>query len=657
MSDHQRMLPRTKHFRRRLSGLHLTLCCCASPLLALTATAATPTLADFKRMSLEELMEIEVFSASRRLEPTQSVPSAVFVLTSEDLRRSRVTSIPEALRLVPGVQVGRVDANKWAVSMRGFNSREANKLLVLLDGRSIYDPLFSGVLWESQDVMLEDVDRIEVIRGPGGTVWGANAFNGVINIISKPASATQGGLTSVSAGDQETYSGAFRFGWQPTQLQAARIYVKTYEREEGHSRLVEPNDDASMFRTGFRWDRGTSQDDMRLSGDLYDATAGDRQDPMLVQDVGHQGHNLTGQWSRKLSASNTVQARFTYDFVALDGLFFDQDRRTYDLELQQTVSAFADHLIVWGAGYRRMRDATESGLATFVDVLPKRRDDTVLNGFVQDTVTLVPDTLNLVLGIKYERTDYADGEWLPNVRLSWTPRNQQTLWAAVSEATRVPSRLESDLTFFGTIRTGDNFAAEQVRAYELGQRWLLAKEFWLDLALFYNDYEDLRTSEAGGQLLNGMQGTTYGAELAARWEPVDRWRIDLAYTYLRSSLKLERTSTAGLGQVSLIEGLSPRQQISVRIAFNPLATVELDAALRYVDDLPSIADPVVPLEVEQYTVLDLAVSWRPIASLELALVGQNLLQDHHLEQDFALSASGLPTEVERQVYGKATWNF
>ena len=654
MRCHHRMVLLTDHSRARGCALWS---CVGAVLFATSAAAATPTLEDFKRMSLEELMEVRVFTASRRLEPTQSVPSAVFVLTSDDLRRSRATSIPEALRLVPGVQVGRVDANKWAVSMRGFNSREANKLLVLLDGRSIYDPLFSGVLWESQDVMLEDVDRIEVIRGPGGTIWGANAFNGVINIISKRASATQGGLSSVSAGDQETYTGAFRFGWQPTQDQAARVYVKTYEHDEGHSRIVRPNDDASMFRSGFRWDLDAAPGEFRVSGDLYDATTGDRQDPGLVQDVVHQGHNVTGQWVRKLSSSNSLQARFTYDFVALNGLFFDQDRRTYDLELQQTAQLSSQQLIVCGAGYRRTRDTTKSGLAAFVDVLPNRRDDTVLNGFVQDTITLLPRRLHLILGIKYERTDYAESEWLPNIRLSWTPSNQQTLWAAVSEATRVPSRLESDLTFFGTIRSGDNVRAEQVRAYEVGQRWLLTKQFWFDTALFYNDYDDLRTSEVGGRFGNGMQGATYGAELATRWEPTDRWRVDVAYTYLRSSLELVRSSTANASQVSLFEGLSPRQQVSIRTAFNPISSIELDATLRYVDDLPSVADAVVPLKVDQYTVLDLAVSWRPSASLEISLVGQNLLQDHHLEQDFALSSSGLPTEVERQMYGKASWKF
>lgn len=297
-----------------------------------------------------------------------------------------------------------------------------------------------------------------------------------------------------------------------------------------------------------------------------------------------------------------------------------------------------------------MRDHTESGLATIVDVLPERRDDMVFNAYVQDTITLIPDTLNLVAGIKYERTDYADSEVLPNLRVSWTPSDRQTLWAAISEATRVPSRLEADLTFFGTLRTGDSAKAEQVRAYELGQRWLVTKQFWFDLALFWNDYDDLRTTEAGGLLGNGMHGETYGAELATRWEPLSQWRIDVAYTYLRSSLELDRTSTASRGLVSLFEGLSPRQQVSLRVAFNPLGSVEVDAAVRHVEQLPSI-------DVDRYTVLDLAVGWHPLPSLEVSIAGQNLLQDHHLEQDFALSASGVPTEVERQIYGKANWRF
>jgi iron complex outermembrane receptor protein len=620
-------------------------------LLPVTAIAAGPTIEDLKRMSLDELLDVEVYTASRRLEPSLSVPSAVFVLTSDDLRHLHVTSIPEALRFVPGVQVGRVDANKWAVSMRGFNSREANKLLVLLDGRSIYDPLFSGVLWESQDVMLEDVDRIEVIRGPGGTVWGANAFNGVINIISKQAAETQGGLSSVSVGDQETYTAALRYGWRPRGDAAARVYVKAYEHETGHSRAAAPGDAATMFRSGFRWDWAASErDGLRISGDVFDATTGTREDPTLVQDVVHQGHNLTTQWTRELSPTNSLQARLTYDFVSLNGRFFDQDRRTYDLELQQTVQPSAMHAIVLGGGYRRMFDETRSGLAAFVDVLPRGRDDALFNVFAQDTITLLQDRVNLVLGLKYEKTDYAASEWLPNVRVAWTPSGVQTIWAAVSEATRVPSRLEADLTFFGSLRIGDNLRAEQVRAYELGQRWLVSEEFWCDVAVFYNDYDELRSSEAGGLLGNGMRGHTSGTELATRWQPSNRWRFDLAYTYLRSHLRIERSSTASPQLAAFIEGLSPEQQVSVRAAFNASATVELDAAVRYVDPLPA-------LQIEQYTVLDLAATWRPIPSLELSLVGQNLLQDHHLEQDFALSASGLPTEVERQFYARAAWGF
>jgi iron complex outermembrane receptor protein len=338
---------------------------------------------DLKQLSLEELMNVQVYSASRHLEPTQTVPSAIFVLTNEDLRRSHVTSVPEALRLVPGVQVGRVDANKWAVSMRGFNSREANKLLVLVDGRSIYDPLFSGMLWESQDFMLEDVDRIEVIRGPGGTLWGANAFNGIINIVTRNARDTQGLLASLTAGNEERYTVATRYGWQPTDRQAARVYAKAYERDTGFSDTTIPHDASRMRRAGFRWDwADEATDHVRVSGDVFDANTGIREDPTLVQDVEHQGRNILTRWNHKLAADNDLQAQFYYDHVSYDSFGFTQRRRTFDLELQQSVRVAGRHLIVWGGGFRALHDDTSSGLAGFVDVLPLERSDELKNLFV-----------------------------------------------------------------------------------------------------------------------------------------------------------------------------------------------------------------------------------------------------------------------------------
>jgi iron complex outermembrane recepter protein len=613
---------------------------------------AAETAADARELldfSLEELSRVRVFSASRQLEPTQGSPSAIFVLTRDDLLRSGVTTVPDALRLVPGVQVGRVDGNKWAVSMRGFNSREANKLLVLVDGRSIYDPLFSGMLWEAHDFLLEDIDRIEVIRGPGGTLWGANAVNGVINIITRHADATNGTFGMLTVGDEERYIAALRHGWQTGEEQDARVYIKARERDGGFSPDFAPADSLRDIRGGFRWDWARSDtDDLLISGDVFEASAGIRENAALAHRVEHSGHNLLARWSRQDPDGDGLRLQFYYDVVDYESIGFTQDRDTWDLEFQQSLHPAPRHRVVWGMAYRRVRDHALSALTGFVDILPAHRDDATQAVFLQDTFSLAPDRLNLVLGIKYEETDYADSAWLPNVRLAWTPSEDQTWWAAVSEATRVPSRLEADLTFLGSLRIGDELAAEKVRAYEAGHRRLLSSELWYDVALFYNDYDDLTEAEADGTLRNLMHGSTRGAEIAVRWEPLPRFRADVSYTWLSMDLELEPGSTADPGLPARHEGLAPRHQLTARGMLELGEALEIDATMRYVDELTAIGVP-------DYTQLDLALNWRPLDDWEFSLVGTNLLDSHQPEQDFAFSG-GLPSEVERSLYFRATWN-
>jgi iron complex outermembrane receptor protein len=610
--------------------------------------AETSTASILAEMTLEELADIKVFSASRHLEPTRGVASAIFVLTGEDLRRSGVTSVPDALRLVPGVQVGRVDANKWAVSMRGFNSREANKLLVLVDGRSIYDPLFSGMLWESQDFLLEDIERIEVIRGPGGTLWGANAFNGVINIITRHTDATNGSFASLAIGDEERYIAALRHGWAIGDRQDARLYLKARERDEGYSASTVPFDASRDMRGGFRWDWASgSGDSVSVSGDIFDATAGIREDPILAHKVKHGGHNVLTRWARQTSEESNWRLQFYYDYVDYDSIGFIQERKTYDLEFQQSLQAGSRNLVVWGLGYRRMRDHALSRLAGLVDVLPEHRDDAIETIFVQDTIALVPDTLKLIVGIKFEDTGYAPSQWLPNLRLSFTPRPERTWWAAVSEATRVPSRLEADLTFFNVIRIGDEVGAEEVLAYEAGYRQLVSPTLWFDLAVFHNDYDNLLTREADGSLRNFMHGHTQGVELASRWEPMPRVRFDGSYTYLDMNLRIEPQSTGSSFLDVLHEGLVSRHQLALRAMIGLTQDIDLDATARYVDELEA-------LDIPGYTQLDLTLRWRAGEYWEFSLVGSNLLDAHQPEQGFPLSG-GLASEVERSVYVRAAW--
>lgn len=612
---------------------------------------------DIKRLTLEELMQIDVYSASRRLEPVKGVASAVYVLTDDDIRRSRALTVPEALRLVPGVQVARVDASRWAVSIRGFNERITHNLQVMIDGRSVYDPLFAGVFWEAQDIMLEDVERIEVIRGPGGTLWGPNAVNGVINIITKPARDTQGALITAGAGTEERVFGAARYGWQTGAGQQARLYVKGFDREAGFTPAPPPRDRADMVRAGFRWDATPSaRDEITVSGDVYDGDAAQVLPPAAApqaQNIELKGGHLLTRWQRRYSATESLRLQFSYDNThqGAERVGIDSVRRhTYDVELQHNFQPLVGHQVTWGLGHRRTRDQIRTVPAGVVAPASRRDVSTYL--YLQDTVALSPERLHLTFGTKIENTDYSDVEWHPNVRLAWTPVPEQAWWAAVSRAVRVPSRLEQDL--LGGTGFGDRFAPEDVVAYEIGHRRLVTPGFWYDIAGFYNVYDHQRNFEPIPafpfvQLRNFLQGHTYGAELATRWQATPQLRFDTAYTYLRMNMELDPASAANDALVLGTEGASPRHQLVLRGAYNFAARWELDAAVRFVDKLRA-------LDIPAYTELDLGIGWHPAADLELSLVGQNLLDSRHPEQIFE-GNNGIATEVERSVYAKLTWKF
>lgn len=629
-----------------LSGIGVFVAMALAPPAARAVDVAT---LDIKRLSLEELAQIDVYSASRRTESVQGVPAAIYVLTNEDIRRARVTNIPDALRLVPGVNVARVDGNKWGVSIRGYlglagsaNARTSNKLLVLVDGRSIYDPLFGGTFWESQDMMLSDIDRIEVIRGPGGALWGANAVNGVINIITRHARDTQGGLVDVGGGTEERAFGATRYGWKMGDKQHARVYAKTVERDTGFSPSGNPHDAMRMYRTGFRWDgEPGARDALRVSGDWYGAEAEQRSNATTVSEVDHRGGNLLTSWERKLSDTQGLRLQFYFDYLEFGSPSLTEERDTYDLEFQHNFTLIERNRIVWGLGYRNTRDDIGTA-AGAID--PSRRTDVTASAFVQDTIALVPERLHFTIGTKFEHNDYTRYEWQPNARLAWTPSEREAWWAAASRAVRVPTRLEADIVI-ANVRLGDGVQTEKVYAYEVGHRRLLNKDLWIDLAGFYNDYEELSTIEAGTQFKNRMQGHTRGVEIATRWQATSSWRLDVAYTYLRMKMAVDAPS---LGQPTTMERSNPHYQFVLRSALDVTRDVQFDATLRSVDDLPAI-------NVPAYTVLDLGVSWLPIPDLELSLVGQNLLDSHHPEQ--AVVPNGAGTEVQRGYYAKLRWRF
>jgi iron complex outermembrane receptor protein len=607
---------------------------------------------DIKRLTLEELMSIDVYSASRRAEPVQGVPSAVFVLTNEEIRRSGVTNIPDALRLVPGVNVARVDGNKWGVSIRGnpggfagsAGARTSNKLLVLVDGRSIYDPLFGGTFWESQDTVLADIDRIEVIRGPGGSLWGANAVNGIINIITRHARETQGALVGVAVGTEERAAATARYGWQPRTDQHARVYAKTLERDTGFAPDGNPHDALEMYRAGFRWDWDQdARDTLRVSGDWFGANAEQRASTGAAQDVDHRGGNLLTRWERRVSRSEALRLQFYYDHFEFDAPTLGEKRDTYDIELQHDLVPHEKHRLIWGLGYRDTRDDIRAA-NNAID--PARRNDATASAFVQDTIALIPEQLNLTLGTKFEHNDYSGNEWQPSTRLAWTLNEREMWWAAASRAVRVPTRLDADL-FLGGVRLGDGVVTEKVYAYELGHRRLVTPELWLDVAAFRNEYRELVTIETGTLFRNRMHGHTYGLEIAARWKARPAWQLDAAYTYLKMNFDVDADSIATT-QPAATEQSNPNHQLVLRSALDVSDRLEFDTTLRHVDELPA-------LQVPAYTALDLGLTWLATPGLEVSLVGQNLLDSHHPEQQVV--ANGAATEVERGYYAKLRWRF
>jgi iron complex outermembrane receptor protein len=635
---------------------------------------------DLTELSIEDLMNIEVTSAAKKAEKLSEVAAAVFVITPEDIRRSGVTTIPEALRMVPGLQVARVDANQWAISARGFNEGIANKLLVLIDGRSVYTPMFSGVLWDVQDTLLEDIDRIEVIRGPGGALWGANAVNGVINIITKRASETQGGLLATGGGTEEHGFAGVRYGDALGENGHYRVYAKWFDRDESPG----GNDDWRMTRMGFRadWDLG-EWDAVTVQGDYYDGRIGERSAvPILTPPFSETfdsdspvcGGNVLCRWQREFSEDSDLILQLYYDHTERDSVTLRDEVDTVDLDLQHRLPSGSRHDILWGLGYRSIVD--DVTLTSAVSLDPVSRDHDLLSAFVQDEITLVEDRLDLTLGSKFEHNDYTGFEVQPSARVAWQPNEREAAWAAISRAVRTPSRIEHDArvnlavlevpgagTGLVSVLPSPDMESEELVAYELGYRTQASDWLFLDVAGFCNRYDSLRTVEPGEPFLelspspphlvlpvslgNKMSGETHGVELAAQWQPVDWWRVDAAYSYLRMSLHLDADS----GDTSSLqaEGQSPRNQFSLRSMMDLPGDLEFDWWLRYVDGLDA-------LDLDSYVGLDLRLGWRPSEDLELSIVGQNLLESHDLQFAPALLLNEA-TRAERGVYADVTWRF
>jgi iron complex outermembrane receptor protein len=638
--------------------------------------------ASLKQLSLEQLGNLKVTTASKEPEEIWQTPAAIFVLSHEDIRRSGATSIPEVLRLVPGVEVARIDSSTWAVGIRGFGSGFSKSVLVLIDGRNVYTPLFAGVNWKLQNVMIEDIDRIEVIRGPGGTIWGTNAVNGVINIITKNSKDTKGALVAVGGGNVDQGMGSFRQGGVLGRNASYRVYGMAFGRAPEFHADHGNYDDWQLGQAGFRvdWDKQDGNV-FTVQGDLYEGRVGERQNIALysppssinvdgTQDV--SGGNILGRWSRKMGEGSDIQLQAYYDRTYRLGSQLGETRDTFDIDFIHHFNVLPRQDVIWGLGARwSPSDFTET-VAT-VDFLPHHQTDNIYSVFLQDQIAIVKNKLSATVGSKFEHNIYTGWEIQPSARLLWTPGSHQTVWAAVTRAVRSPSRLDEDLelTSFLTanplpvfLRVAGNprFMSETVLGYEAGYRRLVTSHFYVDISVFRNSYDDLtsfgtptlsfESSPPPERLVatipwaNGIKGTTGGLEIAPQWKAASWLELKGSYSYLNMDLS-NKSGNTDTATVQTDEGSSPRHQIVLQSLFKLRDGFDFDPTYRYVSALPAQS-------AKSYSTMDVRLGWQFAEQFDLSVVGQNLFQAHHGE-----FASGIPNQpdlgIRRSAYLKIVW--
>jgi iron complex outermembrane recepter protein len=622
----------------------LSLCLQHSPAHSDPIVEPTVPPDDLTRLSLTDLANLDVTSVSKSTEGLQRAAASVFVITHEDILRSGATSIPEVLRLAPNLLVTQLTSSNYSISARGFGGNPndqnfANKLLMLIDGRSVYSPLFSGIYADAQDVLLEDVERIEVISGPGATLWGANAMNGVINIITRASYLTQGSYVDVAGGNQEQDTSA-RFGGRTSDETTYRVYGMAFhrgalEQQDGASAA----DAWSKAQGGFRTDWSTDHDTVTVQGDVYRGTEKQLSDDDLLI----AGGNVLTRYQHHSDREDLqIQA------------YFDQTERisplgqgafvvhTYDLEIQQSLAAGTFQRIVWGGGERvNSYGITDTATLLFV---PPHHALTLANAFVQDTLQLAK-SLNMVVGIKLEDDPYWGWTPLPDGRFSWQMTDNSDLWAAASRAIRSPTPFDDEVQEkMGSavfLAGNTRFRPESVTAYELGSREQAAATLSVSVAAFYNVYDDLRTVEPAPVTVlplywgNLMRGDTYGVEAWANWQATDWWRLSPGFTALHEQLRFKTGASGLLGIAQAADDPSSHATLTSSMDLGHRTT--FDATLRYVGALP---DPA----LAHYYEMDARVGWRPSHTLEVSLSGLNLLHARHSE--FAApSAEYIPRSV------------
>ncbi len=619
--------------------------------VALCATCnARAQVVDLAALSIEEPAELRVTSVSRRPERAADAAASIYVITRADIASSGATSLPEALRLAPNLQVARTDTVQYAISARGFNNAIGNKLLVLIDGRTVYTPLFSGVFWDQQDVLLEDVDRIEVISGPGATLWGANAVNGVINVITKPASETQGAFVAVGAGNVAR-DAAVRYGGELGTAGTFRAYAKTTDLEHtDQANGAAQSDGWDRAQVGFRadWDYGATS--ITLQADAYAGESEDRGTVMGLPfgSIEVSGANILGRWARELAAGSRLQVQAYLDRAERDDfLFFRPTADIVDVEVQHTVT-LAAHNLVWGGGYRRAKDEINTGFVTAF--IPRRRELDWQNVYVQDRLP-IGERLEATFGLKLESNDYTRTEHLPSLRISWKPAEDKLLWSALSRAVRAPSRFDRDVYFPGTppffVMGGPNFVSEVANVLEVGYRAQPTDKLSYSVTLYHHDWDKLRSGTSlPVQLENGIEGSAAGVEAWATWQVTRGWQLSGGFSTLDKDLRLEPGSTDPVGVDNETLANDADYQWLLRSSWDLGSNFALEVNARHVEELPN---PAVP----DYTAIDASFAWQALPRVAISATAYNLFDEQHPE------FGPFPTrsELERALYLRATVSF
>jgi len=647
------------------------------------------TLDKYLDMDLAQLMQVTITSVAKKPQTMADTAAAVYVISQEDIRRSGAASIPEALALAPGLHVARISASKWSISARGFAGYTSNKLLVLMDGRSLYTPAYSGTFWESQNTLLEDIERIEVIRGPGGTIWGANAVNGVINIITKKAQTTEGTLVRARIGNGEQGAAA-REGFKIGEATSGRIYATTsnYASNVLSNDLLgrnsqDANDDWYNLQSGFRLDGavGTSNE-WTLQGDAYKIDGNQIVFPYWLDrppylsanqgDYSTSGGNLIGSWQHSFGSDSSLTFKTYYDNNQRKESYYEQLFNILDLDLQYEFALGTWNSLTSGLGYRYI----EGNFAdTYQVSIPDQNQD-LYSAFLQDQIKLIDRQLWLTLGTKYEHNEYTGSEWQPSARLLWKPDEDQSIWTSVARAVRTPSMVErtgrltmaSFPTPFGTgrlnLRGTSDFDSESLTAYEAGYRWQMRKNISFDIAAYYNDYDDIYSAVRGTDprdpdlhFSNAQEGTGHGVEFVANWQASSQLSLSFTYNWQDLDLKFKDPSIVGALDSGNITINSPRHQAAIRTSFDFNENWQSNLWLRYADSFNgrNSVDPTSMIPVSSQFNFDANLVYKPLKNVEIMLAGQNLLNSSQLQYVAELITP--PTEIERVFYAKVTWSF